>query len=240
MSAKPTALKEAARALDKALSADTKFPHVVLGLFGSAGQMLEAWAQAHRAHLLGALPTSALLDGTAELWPALRKTADSILVIPALERCFLRHHRGLRIARQLIETTWAEPRRLIIGCDAWSWKYLQHAVDIDALCPQPLAIPALLAVTCEPAPPLPGIAPRAKDFRLHAYVLHTLLIHGGVHDSALPSLLPFRMTQVLKALAELRDKQLASEEDGLWQVTPQHYADVRRQLAAADFWVSDQ
>ncbi len=70
-------------------------------------------------------------------------------------------------------------------------------------------------------------------------MLHTLLLHDGVNASVLPQLVPFRATQVLKTLTDLREQQLTFEEDGAWRVAPKHYSAIRHQLAAVGFWVSD-
>jgi hypothetical protein len=212
------------------------FPRIVAGLFGNAGKLLNAWAKERGAQILEAPPAEALLDGSAELWPELQNPGDTLYVIPSLERCFLRHFRGIRLARQLVETVWANPCRLVIGCDAWGWKYLQQAVQIDALSPDAITNSALMA---HPAvsETMIDIAPRAKDSRIHAYVLHTLLVHEGMAASVLPQLLPFRATQVLKTLADLREQQLAFEEYGVWRVAPAQYSAIRKQLAAVEFWV---
>ncbi len=48
-------------------------------------------------------------------------------VLPNLERCFLRHARGLTLVRDFLER--AESGRLgrgLIGCDSWGWAYLQR------------------------------------------------------------------------------------------------------------------
>ena len=235
----PADWTKGAKSFDEALGYAAKFPQALIGLFGSASRMLETWAPTCRASILASPSSAELMEGTAKLWPALQEPGDGILVIPRLERCFLRHHRGLRLMRLLIETVWGTPRRLIIGCDAWAWKYLCQAVEIDALCPKALTAPELLSFQVEPTTPISDLLPRAKEFRLQSYVLHTLLLHDGMQAATIPSLLPFRATQVLEALADLRDRQLAVEKDGFWRVSPAHYADIRRLLAAADFWVGD-
>jgi hypothetical protein len=214
------------------------FPLAVVGLFGHAKQLLDAWAKERGAQVLEPPPVSLLLDGTARLWPELSNPSEAHFVIPALERCFLRHHRGIRLARQLVETVWAQPCRLIIGCDAWAWKYLCTSVQIDALCPEALTAAPLMA---QPAPSdnAPDLAVQIKGLSTHAYVLHTLLVHDGVKASVLPQLLPFRATQVLKTLADLREQKLAFEKDGTWRVAPEHYAGIRGHRAEMDFWISD-
>ncbi|MDE3015329.1 MAG: hypothetical protein KGI29_00185 [Pseudomonadota bacterium] len=213
------------------------FPQAVAGLFGNAGQLLHGWAKERGARVLEPPPVETLLNGTAELWPELQNPGDVIFVIPSLERCFLRHFRGIRLARALVETVWAKPCRLVIGCDAWAWKYLRQAVQMDSLCPDAVTAAPLMAHCAESAG-TPDITPRARDSRLQAYVLHTLLVHDGMVVSVLPQLLPFRATQIFKTLSDLRGRQLAFEEDGAWRVSPKHYAGIRRQLEKVEFWVA--
>lgn len=214
------------------------FPQAVVGLFGKAKQLLHAWAKEHGAQVLEPPPVSSLLDGTAGLWPELRNPSETLFVIPAFERCFLRHHRGIRLARQLVETVGTQPCRLVIGCDAWAWKYLCTSVQIDALCPEALTAAPLMAHPAA-SDTAPDLATHIKDLSIHAYVLHTLLVHDGVQASVLPQLLPFRATQLLKTLADLREQKLAFEEDGAWRVRPEQYSAIRSHLAKMDFWVSE-
>lgn len=215
-----------------------RFPQAVIGLSGNAGRLLHLWAKEHGVQVLNPPPVGALLDGTAELWPELRNPSGNIFVIPELERCFLRHYRGIRLTRQLVENVWGKSSHLIIGCDAWGWKYLRQAVQIDALFPDAITAAPLMAHPVDSGT-TPDIAPRDNNLRVQAYVLHTLLVHDGVSNAVLPQLLPFRTTQTFKTLSDLRAQQLAYEEDGVWRVVPAHYAGIRGQLAAAEFWTSE-
>jgi hypothetical protein len=214
------------------------FPQAVVGLFGKAERLLYAWAKECGAQVLEPPPVTTLLDGTAGLWPELRNPGETLFVIPALERCFLRHYRGIRLARQLVESVWAQPCRLVIGCDAWAWKYLCTSVQIDALCLDALTAAPLMALPTA-SDTSPDLASNIKDLSTHAYVLHTLLVHNGVNASVLPQLLPFRATEVLKTLADLREHKLVFEENGTWCVVPGHYAAICSHLAKMDFWISD-
>src|SRR5271156_3030041 len=53
-------------------------PQAVIGLFGKAGQLLRAWAEMRGGQMLEPPPVSALLDGTAGLWPELRNPGDAL------------------------------------------------------------------------------------------------------------------------------------------------------------------
>ncbi len=230
---------EAARAFDAALAASpaTDSCHVCLGLFGRAERLVRLWMPPG-AQVLEAPSALSLLEGTAVPWPELQEPDGAPLVIPALERCFLRHHRGLGLLRKLVESRWSARRRLVIGCDVWAWKYLRQAVQIDALCLHPLTAAPLAAYPGDEklAPPLPSEASAA---RLRTCVLHALLIHYGLTAEVLALLLPFHTTETLRALTDLREEQLVFEMDRLWRVVPEKQRDIRRQLAEARFWVGD-
>jgi hypothetical protein len=222
----------------KAKAPQSGFPQAVVGLFGKAKQLLHAWAKEYGAQVLEPPSAASLLDGTAGLWPELRNPGETLFVIPELERCFLRHYRGIRLARQLVESVWSQRCNLVIGCDTWAWKYLCTSVQIDALCPEVLTAAPLMALPA-PSDPAPDLASQIKNLSAHAYALHTLLVHDGVKVSLLPQLLPFRATEVLKTLADLREQKLAFEENGTWRVVPEHYVGIRNHLAKMDFWISD-
>jgi hypothetical protein len=228
---------EGAEAFRQTLSDDGApcdgLPRVAIGLFGRAGRLLRAWAAGTGAVILEPPTAEALLTGNAVLLP---EQEGGVYVVPALERCFLRHYRGIRPARRLVESVWGRPCRLVIGCDAWSWRYLRRAVQIDALCSNPLTAAPLMAPPAAIAADVPGFAPRAEDGRrIEAYVLHALLAHDGAEPAILPHLLPFRATQIGKALADLRARRLVCEEAGRQRVAPEYYAAVRAGLKAAEF-----
>ena len=230
-----------AQALDSHLSKIDTYapltgsPLAVIGLFRRAGSLLEAWAGANGAKIVEPPPIAALFDGTAKPWPQIHADNDAVFVIPHLERCFFRHYHGLQWVRQLIESAWNKPNRLLIGCDAWSWTYLEQAVQVDALCADPITASPLLALASDSKV---DIEPFGPDQRNHVFVLHTLLVHDGVPAAVLPRLLPFQTTQILKTLADLRGRHLVHEVGGAWRVTLSYYPAVRRQLAAAGFWIS--
>ena len=68
--------------------------------------------------------------------------------------------------------------------------------------------------------------------------------HLGLHSSVSRSNLSLannrRSSEIFKTLAELCTQNLIFEENKVWSVTPKHYAGIRKQLAAAEFWVSDK
>ena len=62
----------------------------------------------------------------------------SLLVIPRLERWYLRRLDGLAGIRALMAILAVRRQRTVIGCNAWTWAYLSKAVGIDMLVGTPL------------------------------------------------------------------------------------------------------
>lgn len=100
---------------------------------------IESWALSQN-HVLLAPPDRDELTRTDGL--AATESVDSIgeglLVIPQLERWFLRQRNGLKPLRTLLTRLAASQRRCLIGCDAWAWAYLAKAADADLMLPRPL------------------------------------------------------------------------------------------------------
>ncbi len=63
---------------------------------------------------------------------------EGLLVIPQLERWFLRHADGLIAIRALLAALETTPRRCVVGCSSWAWAFLSHAVQADLILPEPL------------------------------------------------------------------------------------------------------
>jgi hypothetical protein len=102
---------------------------------------LDAWARAAGHAVLDAPTRQALLGPDAhELAGEL--AGDGLLVIPRLEQWFVRQHRGLRAVRGLLAGLAASPRRCLVGCNSWAWRYLVKAVDADLMLPRPSAFEA--------------------------------------------------------------------------------------------------
>ncbi len=104
--------------------------------YGGHGEIVRQWGAQHAAAVVAAPSYEQILAGDKryfESWP----TADRPWVLPNLERCYLRHARGLPLVRELLEE--AESGRLgrgVIGCDSWAWAYLQRVWPVprpDAL-----------------------------------------------------------------------------------------------------------
>jgi hypothetical protein len=82
---------------------------------------------------------------------------------------------------------------------------------------------------------LPGVPERHRG-RL-AFVLHTLLLHGGVATRLLPELLPNLGQQIRQDLHELRVAGVAAQEHDVWRVTALGYLAVREFLENESYLV---
>ncbi len=65
------------------------------------------------------------------------------VLIPSLERYFLRHAQGLNLLRRFLDWLMAQSCHCLIGCSSWAWAYLSKALAIDALFTPPWTLDAL-------------------------------------------------------------------------------------------------
>lgn len=85
---------------------------------------LEILPEPDRMSLRGPVETQIpLLDGTG------------MLVIPDLEKWFLRHRNGLITVRRLLAILHEGKRRCLIGCNSWAWAFLKKSVQAELLLP---------------------------------------------------------------------------------------------------------
>lgn len=100
------------------------------------------WAKLNDAKLLSPPSTTDILSGGAQ-WLSQWDNDDNIaIVIPRLEKCYLRHHDGLALARRLIERVTKSSRRCLLTCDSWAWAFLRRALAADTLLPTVLTLQA--------------------------------------------------------------------------------------------------
>ena len=95
--------------------------------------VIRRWADQNDQQILEPPARSELVTASDEPLPAL--DGDGVLVIPRLERWFLRHHDGLNRLRQLLTALDRLDRPCVIGCNSWAWRYLVAAVDADLVLP---------------------------------------------------------------------------------------------------------
>ncbi|QDV44635.1 hypothetical protein Enr13x_45030 [Stieleria neptunia] len=137
---------EVSEGLTEGFETDGSDGRRVVPLVGPPGsgiaEMLAALAQERQSPLLEAPETDRVLgemdaeDLDLTAWDA---SGDSMLVIPSLERFYLRHESGLTLVRSLIERL-ASGGRVLVGCDSWAWAFLQQAAGIEDMLGPPMTL----------------------------------------------------------------------------------------------------
>jgi hypothetical protein len=118
-------------ALDERIKRDTTENAIflVVGLpHGGNTEILTALAESLKYPVIEA-PSAGQILSQDHSWLKQIKTMETPWILPALERCYLRHVCGLALVRQLFERINAgEIRNGIIGCDSWALAYLKHVL----------------------------------------------------------------------------------------------------------------
>lgn len=100
---------------------------------GDESNIIETWAQQHTLQILEPPSRHDLLSKIDFSETELK--GSGVLVIPRLERWFLRTHDGLRAVRALMSSLDQQDRQCVIGCNSWAWAFLSKAINIDSLLP---------------------------------------------------------------------------------------------------------
>ncbi len=94
---------------------------------GGNSDILTAWA-GNRGWRVVSPPSPEQILARDPVWLADWSRDQSFWVLPNLERCYLRHARGLDLARHLLDHACAGSLgRGVIGCDSWAWAFLRKA-----------------------------------------------------------------------------------------------------------------
>ena len=91
-----------------------------------------------RAHALSVIPgaaRNAASDAQGE--GGAPQNDISFLVIPQLERWFLRQRNGLKAVGALLAELQQSERRCLIGCNSWAWAFLVRAAGAGLVLPSP-------------------------------------------------------------------------------------------------------
>lgn len=108
------------------------------------GDVVGTWALKDRHSVLTPPPRGALTQPDLLIdEPAL--AGQGLLVVPQLERWFLRHRDGLAVARSLIEALGRLQRPCIVGCNSWAWAFLEKAAGSALVLPSPITFEAFHA-----------------------------------------------------------------------------------------------
>ncbi|MEM7728699.1 MAG: hypothetical protein AAF311_05420 [Pseudomonadota bacterium] len=97
--------------------------------------LVGSWAAERGLQVFGTDRREAELD-------ALDDADADPLVIPKLERRFLRTRDGLAGMRRLIDRIAAMERRTVIGCNSWAWQFLRKSCEIDLVFADPVTFRA--------------------------------------------------------------------------------------------------
>ena len=99
---------------------------VVAPPYTGSDKVLTAWAEQRGWRVLPSPKADRILSGTVDD-PVAWQAGATPWVLPRLERCYLRHVRGLGLVRRILAAVDAGMLgRGVIGCDSWAWAYLQH------------------------------------------------------------------------------------------------------------------
>ena len=105
---------------------------------GDRDCLLRAWAERRGLDVLPAPDRAALTDPdppAPDLGAA--GSGEGPLVVPRLERWFLRRHDGLAAVRGLLAAVERTDRRVLVGCNGWAWDFLCAAVRANLGLPAP-------------------------------------------------------------------------------------------------------
>lgn len=102
--------------------------------------IIQAWANTNNHCVLAPPDRTRLLSANSDALPSLE--GDGLLVIPQLERWFLRHRNGLTLIRALLAQLDTLNRKCLIGCNSWAWRFLGKAVGADLALPNALTFQA--------------------------------------------------------------------------------------------------
>ena len=66
--------------------------------------------------------------------------SDRVLAVPRLERWFVRHRRGLGLARSLLGALADTDRRCLVAVNSWGWGFVAAAARADLVLPAPVTV----------------------------------------------------------------------------------------------------
>jgi len=95
---------------------------------------IEAWAQEHKCHIFTAPRREDLISASFDFEVVLPDNYE-LIVIPRLERWFLRHHNGLNAVQALLKAIQKSDVKCLIGCNSWAHQFLQKALNSQFILP---------------------------------------------------------------------------------------------------------
>jgi predicted transcriptional regulator len=123
---------------------ESTFVQVVVGPPGSQmDRVVNSLAKQSGWKILGPPSTSEILSGGKTWLENLDLLENAPLVIPRLEKCFLRHQDGLTLLDRLLDKLQESRRHYLIACDSWAWAYLEKTLHVGAMLSEPLTLAPL-------------------------------------------------------------------------------------------------
>lgn len=137
-------------ALDKALvtwldsdKADLSVQFIISPPCSATDQVLIEWATNRQYRTVSAPDSEQILQGNGDWLPPFQACPHSPFVIPNLERWYVRHCDGLNLIRKLLGLLSVEKPRCLIGCNSWSWAYLNKIFRLESIFKTPFILQAL-------------------------------------------------------------------------------------------------
>lgn len=117
---------------------------MVAAPFSGTAEVLVNWAERRGIKVIFPPQPEAVLNQDQEWLQSLENEGSTRpLVISHLERCYLRHHYGLKLIRQLLQWLLKRPGYCVLCCSSWAWAYLSKALQIENLFSPPWTLEAL-------------------------------------------------------------------------------------------------
>lgn len=111
--------------------------------YSGLSEMAIGWSKAHDYALIKPPTPTQILNNDARWLQQWQQNEAERLVLPCLERCYLRHHNGLDLLRRLLDWLWETETPSLLVADSWAWSFLKQVYHIDALCPYPQTLAPL-------------------------------------------------------------------------------------------------
>ncbi|TWU37675.1 hypothetical protein Q31b_44630 [Novipirellula aureliae] len=121
--------------------APARWLHLVVLPPCEPNDLVRTWARQHGHRILEPPSRDVLTDPRAELTYHC-DSDDAVLVVPRLERWFLRHYDGLHHVRNFLSKAAEAERHCVIGCNSWAWAFLNKAIGAGGLLPAGLTFAA--------------------------------------------------------------------------------------------------
>ena len=122
----------------------SQFIQVVVGPPGSqVDEVVSNLARQNGWKILGPPTVNEILSGGKTWLENLGINKTTPLVIPRLEKCFLRHQDGLTLVDSLLDKLQESRRHYLIACDSWAWAYLEKTLHVGAMLVEPLTLAPL-------------------------------------------------------------------------------------------------